>query len=178
MTSTGGSQPEISNPEDTHGIPETGVPRNQGWYRGTAQNAGPTESAPLWSTQVPEPEWLKPGKCIKPRATSDSSQQSNLEPEHCRQGKHTHREWGHTHREWGQTQCGRDTASTRQGYLFAASLPPHSTTEQVSLKKKKVSSTIPFVSGRKPDTGDQQTEEAITEGNALEATGHRLKPCG
>ena len=25
---------------------------------------------------------------------------------------------------------------------------------------------------------DQQTEEAITEGNALEATGHRLKPCG
>ena len=102
---------------------------------GRAQNAGPTESAPLWSTQVPEPEWLKPGKCIKPRATSDSSQQSNLEPEHCRQGKHTHREWGHTHREWGQTQCGRDTASTRQGYLFAASLPPHSTTEQVSLKK-------------------------------------------
>ena len=25
---------------------------------------------------------------------------------------------------------------------------------------------------------DQQTEEAITEGNNLEATGHRLKPCG
>ena len=25
---------------------------------------------------------------------------------------------------------------------------------------------------------DQQTEEAITEGNALEATGNRLKPCG
>ena len=25
---------------------------------------------------------------------------------------------------------------------------------------------------------DQQTKEAITEGNALEATGHRLKPCG
>ena len=32
------------------------------------------------------------------------------------------------------------------------SLPPHSATEQVSLKKKKVSSTVPFVSGQKPDT--------------------------
>ena len=30
---------------------------------GKAQNTGPTESAPLWSTQKPEPEWLRPGKC-------------------------------------------------------------------------------------------------------------------
>ena len=34
---------------------------------GRAQNAGPTKSAPLWSTQVPEPERLRPGKCIQPR---------------------------------------------------------------------------------------------------------------
>ena len=33
-----------------------------------AQNAGPTKSAPLWSTQVPEPEWLRPGKCMQTRA--------------------------------------------------------------------------------------------------------------
>ena len=33
-----------------------------------AQNTGPTESVPLWSTQEPEPEWLRPGKCMKPRA--------------------------------------------------------------------------------------------------------------
>ena len=46
----------------------------------------------------------------------------------CRQGKHTRR-------EQGQTQCGQDTVSTRQCYLFAVSLPPHSVTEQVSLKK-------------------------------------------
>ena len=59
---------------------------------------------------------------------SDSSWQSNLEPEQCRQGKHTGR-------EWGQTQCGRVTASTRQCYLFAVSLPPHSMIKQVSLKK-------------------------------------------
>ena len=33
-----------------------------------AQNAGPTESAPLWSIQEPEPEWLRPGKCMQSRA--------------------------------------------------------------------------------------------------------------
>ena len=43
---------------------------------------------------------------------------------------------GRMHAPWGgQAQCGWDTASTRQCYLSAASLPPHSTTEQVSLKK-------------------------------------------
>ena len=30
---------------------------------GRAQNAGQTESAPLRTTQVPEPERLRPGKC-------------------------------------------------------------------------------------------------------------------
>ena len=36
---------------------------------GRAQNADPTESASFWSTRVPEPEWLRPGKCIQPRAS-------------------------------------------------------------------------------------------------------------
>ena len=37
---------------------------------GKAQNAGPTESPPLWSTREPEPEpgRLRPGKCMQPRA--------------------------------------------------------------------------------------------------------------
>ena len=35
---------------------------------GKAQNAGPTESAPLWNTGEPEPERLRPGKCMQPRA--------------------------------------------------------------------------------------------------------------
>ena len=35
---------------------------------GKAQNAGPTESVPVWSTQEPEPEWLRPGQCTQPRA--------------------------------------------------------------------------------------------------------------
>ena len=33
-----------------------------------AQNTGPTKSAPLWSTWEPEPEWLRPGKCMQSRA--------------------------------------------------------------------------------------------------------------
>ena len=35
---------------------------------GWVLKAGPTESVPLWSTQEPEPEWLRPGKCTQPRA--------------------------------------------------------------------------------------------------------------
>ena len=54
------------------------------------------------------------GSACKPGPTSDSSQQSNLEPKQCRQGKHTRH-------ERGQTQCGRDTASTRQCYFFGRS---------------------------------------------------------
>ena len=107
-----------------------------------AQNAGPTESVPLWSTWEPEPEQLRPGKCMQPRARS---LHSNLKPEQCRLGKLTHR-------EQGQAQCCWDTVSTphtRQWYLFAVFLPPHSTTEQVSLNKRP---PRPLVSGRKLDT--------------------------
>ena len=39
------------------------------------------------------------GSAYNPGLASDSSQQSNLEPKQCRQGKHTRC-------EWGQTQCG------------------------------------------------------------------------
>ena len=34
---------------------------------GKAQNAGPTNCAPLWSTREPEPEWCRPGKYMQPR---------------------------------------------------------------------------------------------------------------
>ena len=57
--------------------------------------------------------------------------QSTLEPERCNPG--STRCLG----LW-QTQCGPSTASnphTCQRYLFAVSLPPHNTTEQVSLNK-------------------------------------------
>jgi len=35
---------------------------------GRAQNADPTESVPLRTTRVPEPERLRPGRCMQPRA--------------------------------------------------------------------------------------------------------------
>ena len=75
-------------------------------------------------------------------------------------------------REQRQAHCCLDTASTRQCYLFAASLPPHSVTEQVSLKKKKSVHHRPLCVRVEIRHGrDQQTEEAKTEGTALEATG-------
>ena len=102
------------------------------------------------------------GGACSPWLALDGSWQSNLEPEQCGQG-------GHTHREWGQAQCGWDTARTRQCYLFAASLPPHSMTEQVSLKKGPP--PPPCVRVEIRHWRDQQTEEAKTEGTALEVTG-------
>ena len=36
---------------------------------GRPQNAGPTKSAPLWSTREPGTEWLRPVECIQPRAS-------------------------------------------------------------------------------------------------------------
>ena len=97
------------------------------------------------------------GSAYNPKPASDSSWQSNLEPKQCRQRKHTHR-------ERGQTQCGRDTPSTCHWYLFAASLPPHSTTEQVSLKK--CPPPPPTVRAEIRHWGDQRTE-----GTSLEVTG-------
>ena len=41
------------------------------------------------------------------------------------------------------------------------SLPPHSGTEQVSLKKKKMSSTVPFVLGQKADTEETSKQKKL-----------------
>ena len=98
---------------------------------GRAQHAGPAESVPF---RVPKsgwvPERLRPGKCTKRRAhfwqfpCRASWSLSSVDP-------------GSTSfHELVQTQCGPHTASTphtRQQYLFAVFLPPHNTTEQVSL---------------------------------------------
>ena len=63
---------------------------------GRAQNAGPTKSVPLWSTRELNLSGLDLGSACNPGPASDSSRQSNLEPERCRQGKHTRRERGQT----------------------------------------------------------------------------------
>ena len=116
------------------------------------------------------------GGTCSPGPASDGSRWNNLEPEHCGQG-------GYMHREQGQTQCGWSTVSARQCYLFAASLPPspqRDWTSEPKLKKKKKSVLHrPLcVRAKTRHWRDQQTEEAKTEGTALEATGNRLKPCG
>ena len=46
-------------------LPSTWLPELLRHGKGTKHS--PTESAPLWSTQEPEPEWLRPGKCTQPK---------------------------------------------------------------------------------------------------------------
>ena len=119
--------------------------------RGRAQNTGPTEPEPLRTTRVPEPERFRPGRCMQPRASLG------------RFPAEQPRAWavwagGHTRCERGQAQCGWDTASTRQCYLFALSLPPHSATEQVSLKSVH---HCPLVSGWKIDTEETSKQKKL-----------------
>ena len=62
----------------------------------------------------------------------------------------------------GVRPSAAEALEARQGYLFAVSLPPHSVTEQVILKKKKkVSPTVPFVSGQKPDTEETSKQKKL-----------------
>ena len=101
------------------------------------------------------------GGACSPGPASDSSWRSNLEPEHCGQG-------GLRQCEQGQAQCGSDTRSKCQCYLFAGFLPTHSTTEQVSLKK--CPPLPPCVRAEIRHWRHQQTEEPKPEGTVLEVT--------
>ena len=76
------------------------------WAEGKAQNAGPTEPAPLWSTQEPEPE-----QCA---------------------GESTHPWVGQTQRGRNTARAPH----IGQWHLPAAPLPPHSTAEQANLNKR------------------------------------------
>ena len=135
---------------------------------GRAENTGPPESVPLWSTWEPEPEWLRPGKCMQTMA--------RLREFPCREtwslSSVDHKS---TRAVWGQTQCVPETASTShtlQWYLFAGFLAPGRTIEQVSLNKWPPSPPCVRVEVRY--WRDLLTEEAKTnkeEGTALEVTG-------
>ena len=59
---------KTQSPPRTVRSPSTWLPELLGPGKGT--NTRPTESVPLWSTPEtePEPEQLRPGKCMKPRA--------------------------------------------------------------------------------------------------------------
>ena len=157
----GGSQPEISSPEETRGTHETALLRRTqetkwlGLGRclrctahlgqcahkepgrlsssdpGRAQNVCPTESVPLQSTQEPEPEQLRPGKCMQPRAHI---------------GQFPYREtWSLSSVDWKSTRAmswGKPSVarycehSPHMPVIFVSSVPPsQSTTEQVILYK-------------------------------------------
>ena len=135
-----------------------------------AQNASPTESAPLWSTWVPEPECLDLGSAYNPGLASDSSQQSNLEPKQCRQGKHTCREWGKP-----------SVAETLQAHASVICLQ-RSSLPTARLNKwalKNVYRCPLCVRVEIRQWRGQQTEEAkINRGNCFGSDRcNRLKPC-
>ena len=93
---------------------------------------GTKHTAHLGLCPCGESEWLMPGNCMKCRA--HLGQCPSRAP-----WSLSSVDLGNTHclGLW-QTQCGPSTASTPptyQWYLFAVSLPPHNTTEQVSLNK-------------------------------------------
>lgn len=121
---------------------------------GRAQNAVPTESAPLRATWVPNLSSLDRGGACSLGPASEDSRRSNVEPQRF------------VRRKQGQALWGWDTVCTRQCYLFAASLPPHSANEQARLKNKNVSTTAPPVSGRKSDT-EGTSKQKLNRGNRL-----------
>ena len=130
---------------------------------GRAQNAGPTEAAPLRTTRVPEPEQLGPGSSaqgwhlIVPCGTTYSPSSVGREATRAVSGGRP-----------SVAEALRAHASVI--CLQHPSLPPLSATEQVSLKKKKkkkVSSTVPFVSGREPDTEETANRRSYNRGKRL-----------
>jgi len=125
---------------------------------GRAQNAGPTESAPLRTTRMPEPEQLGPGRYMQPRAALGlfSAEQPRARAV-----------WaGRLH----APLVGADPVwlrhCERTPVLFVCSILPPSpqrnwTSQPKKKKKKNVSPTVPFVSGRKPDTKETSKQKKL-----------------
>ena len=142
---------------------------------GRAQNAGPTESVPLRTTRVPEPEWLRPGRCKQPRAG------------HRWFPAERSRAWavlaGRPHAPWVGAGPVWLRHCEHMPVLFICSFPPspqHNWTSEPLKKKKKngVHHRPLCIRAEIRHWRDHQTKEAITEGTALETTGNRLKPRG
>ena len=132
----------------------------------------PNRVCTVMEYQEPESERLKPGKCTKPKVRFRQFPYRATWSLSCV-------DWESTHPERGHTQCGPDTASaphTRQWYLFAVFLPPHSMTEHVSLNKWPP--LPPCVRAETRHWRDVQTEEAkINRGNLFGSdTCNRLNP--
>ena len=129
---------------------------------GRAQNAGPTESALLRTTRVPEPKRLKSGRCMQPRASLR------------RFPAEQPRAWAvwaeMAHAPWARVGpvCLRHCEHTP--VLFDCSVPPSPQRDWTTEPKKSVHHRPPCVRAEIRHWRDQQTE-VLTEGTALEVTG-------
>ena len=130
---------------------------------GRAQNAGPMESVPLRNTQVPEPERLRPGRCMQPRAGLGRILAEQP------------RAWavwaGRAHSLWAKAGLMGLRHCEHMPVLFVCSIPPSPQCEWTSEPKKSVHHRPPCVRTEIRHWRDQQTEEAKTEGTTLEVTG-------
>ena len=82
--------------------PNTWSPELLGPGKGTKRRSNQVCASEDFNSSAPEYlnlSSLDLGGACSPGPASDGSRWSNLEPELCGQG-------GHTHREWGQAQCG------------------------------------------------------------------------
>ena len=134
---------------------------------GKAQNVCPTKSVPLWSTW--EPKWLREvHETQGPLGTVPL--QSTLEPEQSRPVKHMLL-WVVANPVCPYTVS---TPHTCQWYFFAVFLPPHNTTEQVSLNKWPPSVPCARVEIRLANKGSQNKQR---RGNCSGSDkGNRLNP--
>ena len=132
---------------------------------GRAQNAGPMESAPLRTTQVPKPEKLRPVRCMQPRAGL-----GQLLVEQPRAwavwARRVHAPWVGAGPMWLR-HCKHTPV------LFVCRVPPFRQRDWTSepKKKKSVHHRPPCVRVEIRHWRGEQTEEAKSEGTALEVTG-------
>ena len=121
---------------------------------GRAQNTGPTESVPLRTTRVHEPEQLRPGRCMQPRAGL-----ARFPAEQPRAwavwARIAHTPWVGAGPMWLR-HCKHTPV------LFVCSIPPSSQRDWTS-EPKKVSTTAPFVSGRKSDTEETSKQKKLKQ---------------
>ena len=129
---------------------------------GRAQNADPTKSTPMRTTQVLEHERLGTGRCMQPTAGLG---QFPVEQ---------HRAWavwaGRAHTLWAGAGPVWLRHCKHTPVLFLCSVPP-SPQHDWKVSLKKCPPPLPCVGVEIRHWRDQQTEEAKTEGIALEVTG-------
>ena len=128
---------------------------------GRAQNIGLKESAPLRTTRVSEPERIRPGRCMQPRAGL---------------GRFLAEQpiawavWaGRAHAPW--VGAGPVWLRHCEHMLFVCSVPPSPQRDWTVNLKKSVHHCPPCVRAKIRHWRDQQTQEAKTEGTTLEVTG-------